>query len=370
MNLRKLILTNNDCYKAGKKIAVKGIMVHSTGANNPWLKRYVGPDDGLLGVNKNGNHWNTARPGGIQVCVHAFIGKLADGSIATYQTLPWNHRGWHGGGSSNNTHIGFEICEDGLSDSTYFNAVYKEAVELCAYLCKEYGLTEQNIICHSEGYKKGIASNHGDVMHWFPKHGKSMDTFRADVKALLDGTSNKIDFPDVANHYAENHIKKLRDYGVVNGYEDGTFKPDKTVTRAEFSAMAVGALEKACGYSLQSVAAFSDIGGHWAETIIKKLVACGIVNGFEDGTFRPEQVITRGQAAMIACNVLLYCGVGMKSADSFPDTIGHYAEKHINTLKAYGVVNGFEDGLFYPEQEITRGQAAMYISNCLTVLGK
>lgn len=184
MKLNKLILTNNDCYKAGKKITVKGIMVHSTGANNPWLKRYL-PDDGKIGKNQYGNHWNTARPGGIQVCVHGFIGKLADGSVATYQTLPWNHRGWHAGGSANNTHIGFEICEDGLSDSTYFNAVYKEAVELCAYLCKEYGLTEKDIICHSEGYKKGIASNHGDVMHWFPKHGKNMDTFRSDVAKLL-----------------------------------------------------------------------------------------------------------------------------------------------------------------------------------------
>lgn len=185
MNLHKLILTENDCYKAGKTINVKGIMVHSTGANNPNLKRYVGPDDGLLGQNRYNNHWNTATPGGRQVCVHAFIGKLADGTIATYQTLPWNHRGWHGGGSSNNTHIGFEICEDDLTDATYFAKVYKEAVELCAYLCKEYGLTEKNIICHCEGYKQGIASNHGDVMHWFPKHGKSMDTFRADVKALL-----------------------------------------------------------------------------------------------------------------------------------------------------------------------------------------
>ena len=188
MNLNKLFLTNNDCYKAGKKITVKGIMVHSTGANNPWLKRYL-PDDGKIGKNQYGNHWNTARPGGIQVCVHGFIGKLADGSVATYQTLPWNHRGWHAGGSANNTHIGFEICEDGLSDSTYFNKVYKEAVELCAYLCKEYGLTEKDIICHSEGYKKGIASNHGDVMHWFPKHGKSMDTFRSDVKKLLSGNT-------------------------------------------------------------------------------------------------------------------------------------------------------------------------------------
>lgn len=190
MNLHKLILTENACYKAGKKITVKGIMVHSTGANNPWLKRYVGPDDGLLGKNQYNNHWNTYHPGGREVCVHGFIGKLADGTIATYQTLPWDHRGWHAGGSANNTHIGFEICEDGLSDASYFNAVYKEAVELCAYLCRQYGLTEKNIICHSEGYKQGIASNHGDVMHWFPKHGKNMDTFRAAVKEFLGSSSS------------------------------------------------------------------------------------------------------------------------------------------------------------------------------------
>ncbi len=188
MNLRTLLFVNNSCFKTGRSIVPKGIMVHSTGANNPTLKRYVGPDDGLLGKNLYNNHWNQDKPGMRQVCVHAFIGKLADGSIATYQTLPWNHRGWHAGGSANNTHISFEICEDGLTDPSYFSAVYKEAAELCAYLCKLYGLTEKNIICHSEGYKLGIASNHGDVMHWFPKHSKSMDTFRAEVKRLLTAT--------------------------------------------------------------------------------------------------------------------------------------------------------------------------------------
>lgn len=190
MNLRKLILTNNACFKAGKTIIPKGIMVHSTGANNPWLKRYVGSDDGLLGKNQYNNHWNQDKPGGRQVCVHAFIGKQADGTIATYQTLPWNHRGWHAGGKANDTHIGFEICEDGLSDSTYFNKVYLEAVELCVYLCKLYGLTEKSILCHSEGYKQDIASNHADVMHWFPKHGKNMDMFRAQVKVLLSMTTS------------------------------------------------------------------------------------------------------------------------------------------------------------------------------------
>lgn len=193
MNLRKLIFTQNACYKAGRKIVPKGIMVHSTGTNNPMLNRYVGPDDGLLGKNKYNNHWN--QPMDRNVCCHAFIGKLADGTVATYQVLPWNHRGWHGAsgkkGSCNDTHIGFEICEDDLRDGAYFLKVYKEAVELCAYLCAMYGLTEKDIIDHREGHQKGIASNHGDVNHWFPKHGKSMDTLRADVKAILNGATAK-----------------------------------------------------------------------------------------------------------------------------------------------------------------------------------
>lgn len=189
MNLQKCYLTNNDCYKAGRTIVPKGIMVHSTGANNPNLKRYVQPDDGKLGTNPNKNDWNRA---GVQKCVHAFIGKLANGSVATYQTLPWNHRGWHAGsgskGSANNTHISFEICEDGLTDKVYFDKVYKEAVELTAYLCKQYKLdplADGVVICHKEGNRQGIASNHGDVEHWFPKHGKSMDDFRADVAKQL-----------------------------------------------------------------------------------------------------------------------------------------------------------------------------------------
>lgn len=186
MNLKQHFLTKNDCYKAGKKITVKKLMLHSTGANNPKLSRYVDADE--LGT-PSSSHWNTATPGGRQVCVHAFIGLDKKGGIATYQTLPWNYRGWHAGGSANDDHIGVEICEDDLKDADYFKAVYEEAVELFAYLCKKYDLTEKDIDTHSEGYKKGIASNHADVMHWFPKHGKSMDTFRADVKKELKGST-------------------------------------------------------------------------------------------------------------------------------------------------------------------------------------
>ena len=200
MNLLKCILTENECYKTKQTITPKGVMVHSTGANNPNIKRYVQPLDHdvagayepdrdellkLLGVNANVNDWNhTDR----EACVHAFIGRLADGSVASCQTLPWNWRGWHAGGAANNTHISFEICEDDLTDPDYFSQVYREAVELTAYLCRQYGLdplADGVVICHQEGYQRGVAANHADVLNWFPKMGKSMDDFRSDVAAQL-----------------------------------------------------------------------------------------------------------------------------------------------------------------------------------------
>lgn len=199
MRLIKCMLTANDCYKAGRTITPKGVMVHSTGANNPLVARYVQPVEGQkdeaqlkaeIGGNRNANDWNNP---GLDVCTHAFVGKLADGGVGTVQTLPWNHRGWHAGtgtsgGSANNTHIAFEICEDDLTDEGYFRKVYQEAVELAAMLCKTYNLNplaDGVVICHSEGYQRGVASNHADVMHWFPKFGKSMDTFRADVSKAM-----------------------------------------------------------------------------------------------------------------------------------------------------------------------------------------
>lgn len=200
MRLIQCILTENDCYKTNQWIKPKGVMLHSTGSNNPTLKRYVQPLEtdanyneliSILGYNRNHNDWN--RPG-TNACVHAFIGKFADGSIGTAQTLPWNMRGWHAGNgttrpSANNTHISFEICEDDLTDPDYFAKVYKEAVELTAYLCQMYNLNplqDEVVICHNEGYHLGMASGHADVTHWFPKFGKTMDDFRADVKAQMD----------------------------------------------------------------------------------------------------------------------------------------------------------------------------------------
>lgn len=183
MFFKQQLLTKNDCYRANRQIRIKGLMLHSTGANNPYISRYVQPDDGLLGKNKHNNHWNQS---GITKCVHAFIGLDTNGDVRTYQTLPWAHRAWHAGGKANDTHISVEICEWFLDDKVYFKKVYDEAVRLFAHLCKFYNLKYTDIIDHAEGRKLGIASNHGDVGHWFPKHGKSMKTFRLDVKALME----------------------------------------------------------------------------------------------------------------------------------------------------------------------------------------
>src|SRR5574344_1108348 len=202
MNFNTLLLTENQCYLTGLKRTPKGIFVHSTGANNPYLKRYVGPNDGKLGVNKYNHHWNRKYPEGRSICVHAFIGKLEDGTVATYQTLPWDMVGWHSGEGPNGNanylgYIGFEICEDGLDDKDYFEKVYKEAVELCISLCGLYPtINVENIIGHYEGHERGIASNHGDPKHWFSRFGKSMDTFRADVKKGLDSIKPDVVKPD------------------------------------------------------------------------------------------------------------------------------------------------------------------------------
>ena len=180
MRLYTQLLVHNSCYIKGEHIKPRGVMVHSTGAANPYLRRYLSPDDGRLGE-PSSRHWNQ---GGVGACVHAMIGKTADGSVAVYQTLPWTMRSWHCGGTGNDTHISFEICEDKLTDKGYFRATYQAAVELTAYLCKRFSLdplADGVVLCHAEGHRRGIASNHADVMHWWRKFGATMDDFRADV---------------------------------------------------------------------------------------------------------------------------------------------------------------------------------------------
>lgn len=189
MNLSQRIMTKNPCYKAGKKIEVKGLMLHSVGCSQPSAEVFI-------------NQWN--KESYDRACVHAFIEPNGN----AYQTLPWNHRGWHGGGSCNNTHIGVEMTEpstitytggaswkeasDGANTRSHVMGTYRTAVELFAYLCKMYALNPLSdgvIISHSEGCKRGIASNHSDVEHIWKQFGLTMDQFRSDVNNAMYSSS-------------------------------------------------------------------------------------------------------------------------------------------------------------------------------------
>ena len=187
--------TKADCYKSGIIQTPTGIQVHSTGANNPYLHRYVGPDDGRLGPNQYNNTHN--RPGA-NVCASAYIGKLQDGTPAVYQALPWNMRCWlSGSGAKGNANklgfVGFEICEDNKKNPEYFQqAVMGLSVDLCAYLCQEYKIPIEKVLDHSELHKLGIASNHGDITWWLKNYGYNMDKYRDAVrKALAEGIQVK-----------------------------------------------------------------------------------------------------------------------------------------------------------------------------------
>lgn len=256
MRLRTQLLIKNECYTTNQKIQPKGIMVHSTGANNPNVSRYV-PGNDEIGHNTSGTHWDQKRPGGRQVCVHAFIGKFADGRVGTVQTLPFDTRGWHCAGAANNTHIGFEICEDALTDPSYFSEVYQEAVEFTAMLCQKYNLDPLKdgvVICHKEGYNRGLASNHADVLHWFPKFGKTMDMFREDVYKNMKGEDDTMTYEqwkaymkqyekEVASLPTSDWAEKFVTKGVELGITDGT-RSQSSATRQEVTAMVLAALTK------------------------------------------------------------------------------------------------------------------------------
>lgn len=179
-------------YKAFQKNGPKGIVLHSIGC--PQQNAMV-----LVRMQNSSSYGN---------CVHGYI-DANDGTC--YQTLPWNFRGWHVGAhptkklSFNNTHIGIEMCEPdcikytGGSTFTCSNIekarkqatiAYNAAVELFAYLCEEFNLNplEKNcIVSHSESYKLGYGSNHGDPEHLWNQLGLkyNMDKFRSDVNNAM-----------------------------------------------------------------------------------------------------------------------------------------------------------------------------------------
>lgn len=188
MEIVQSILKENIYYKAARKITVKGLMLHSVACPQPNAQVFI-------------KAWNNKNY--LDSCVHGII----DGNTGkVYQTLPWNHRGIHAGGSANNTHIGIEMGEPAeiqyLSDYVTVRVLdeekakatvartYASAVELFAMLADKYHLdplAEGVIISHAEGAALGVANDHADPTHLWNQLGTgyTMDGFRRDVALAM-----------------------------------------------------------------------------------------------------------------------------------------------------------------------------------------
>lgn len=188
MEIVESILTKNRCYTAGKRIQVKGLMLHSVGCPQPLAEAFV-------------KRWNNPKE---KVCVHAFI-DANTGKI--YQTLPWDYKAWHCGKTANSTHIGVEMCEPSCikyirgatfscSDEEKAKETVKNtlnaAVELFAELCIRYGLNplaDGVIISHKEGHDRKVASDHADPDHLFRQ--LHMDYTMHDFRKAVDAEMKK-----------------------------------------------------------------------------------------------------------------------------------------------------------------------------------
>lgn len=281
--------TKSSCYNGTTIGTPVGVLWHSTGCDNPWLKRYVQPSPNdpdreklikLIGKNTYGNDWNN-HP--VQAGLNAWIGKMADGRVSSVQTLPWDFRPWGCGsgkyGSCNGDKnvknspfwLQFEICQDSLRNRDYFEKVYKEGVELTAYWCKMFNLNPTGtviykgvkvpvILCHYDSHRLGLGSNHSDVEHWFKLYGKTMDDVRRDVAALM-----KEPKPTTSN--CPSSITTLVEKGVIDS-------PDYWVQQynnLEYLDSLLDKLAKSAGS--KKVNNFTDV-----KTAINHLVKCNVIN--------------------------------------------------------------------------------------------
>ena len=178
---------NNGAFRAARPMpfgSPAGIIIHSTGANNPNMKRYVNAPE-VCGENPYKNYFDRAD---YDVCPHAVIGLDKSGEVRAAKLLPWNICCWGCGSGSKGSYnyspayIQIEVCEDALNDRAYFEETFGLAADLCKRLMKNYpSIKPENIISHHEAHLRGYASNHADCDHWLRKFGLNMDWFRAQV---------------------------------------------------------------------------------------------------------------------------------------------------------------------------------------------
>lgn len=276
-NIIESFATKNKCYQAATPLYPRGIMLHSIGTPQP-------------NASVMARGFNQYQPGGQSVCVHAFA--QADGTV--YQTLPWEMRGWHCGGSANSTHIGVEMTEPSAG-MTYAEAAeqiagtYHTAVELFAALCKQYGLNPAQdgvIIGHAEGHRRGVASNHADPELLWRTYdmGYTMDGFRADVAEAMNENDNEEDEDDMVRYntieevpsWAQDTVRALMDAGALGGVGGGNLDLSMDMIRG----LVVGAKYAAARNPRYET--IKDMPG-WAQAGVQRLVDRGALAGTGGG---------------------------------------------------------------------------------------
>ncbi len=184
------------------------------------------------------------------------------------------------------------------------------------------------------------------------------------------GSGGQGSFPDTGGHWADSYIETLANYGIVSGYPDGTFKPDNNTNRAEMSKMAVlarqqvayGEILVATSHLIAQALPFADVDPNaWYYEYVLELYELGVIEGYADGLFRPAQNVSRAEALKI---ILLTAdvNVGNGITNQFSDVPpGSWYMKYIAYAVDNGIVEGYGDGTFKPDQNITRAEITKLI---------
>ena len=152
-------------------------------------------------------------------------------------------------------------------------------------------------------------------------------------------------------------------FAYIVGYPDGTVQPNGQITRAEATTIFFRLLtDESREANLTKTNRYTDVvAGAWYNTAISTMTRAGIVDGYPDGTFRPDAPITRAEMSKI---ISLFAKLD-KNADRFSDIAGHWAEKYIKLAAGNGWIEGYPDGTFLPQRNITRAETATMINRVL-----